>query len=150
MNADVPNRRLVVRAGGHHCVLALPDVHETMRPLAIEPVEGAPDGVRGLAVIRGVPVPVVDLAAVLGCHCGQPWSRFVSVRAGRRTVALAVEAVVGIREFDASTLNQMPPLMQSANPEIIASVGALDAELFLVLKTARLLREEIGAPGKGG
>lgn len=147
MHADIQNRRLVVRAGGHHCALALPDVEETMRPLAIEPVEGAPDGVRGLALIRGVPVPVVDLATVLGCPGGQRWTRFVSVRAGRRTVALAVDAVVGIREFDASTLNQMPPLVQGANPEIIESVGALDAELFLVLKTACLLREDPVAPG---
>lgn len=150
MPAEVQNRRLIVRAGGHQYALALPDVVETMRPLTFEPVEGAPPGVRGLAMIRGVPVPVVDLATLLGAVDAQCARRFVCVRAGARRVALAVEEVVGIREFDASTLSQMPPLLHQANPEIIESVGALDAELFLVLKTARLLPEDMVAPSREG
>jgi hypothetical protein len=48
--------------------------------------------VRGLAVIRGVPLPVVALAALFhadpgACGC------FVVVRTGERRVALAVDAV---------------------------------------------------------
>lgn len=148
MNREVRNRRLVVRAGAHRCALALEDVVETLRPLPIEAVDGAPQGVRGLAVIRGVPVPVLDLAAVLGSSDAQGWTRLVSVRAGERTVALGVAGVEGVREFDPSTLNRMPPLLQRANSALVDSVSVLDNELFLVLKAACLLPEETAVPGK--
>ena len=39
---------------------------ETMRPLPVEGLPAAPSFVAGVALIRGVPTPVVDLAALVG------------------------------------------------------------------------------------
>src|SRR6185436_6230529 len=52
------------RVGGLLCALPLEHVEETMRPLAIEAIAGGPAFVRGLAVVRGAPIPAVD--AVVG------------------------------------------------------------------------------------
>jgi chemotaxis signal transduction protein len=90
-------------------------------------------------VIRGAPVPVVDLARAMGAPdtpATKPASRFVSLRVGGRTVALLVEAVVGVRELDVSPTD-LPPLLGRA--EMIESIGALDAQLLVVLRAMRVL-----------
>ena len=53
---------VLVQAGLHLCALPLGAVIETLRPLPLRPLAGAPAGVLGVAVVRGSPVPVIDLA----------------------------------------------------------------------------------------
>ncbi len=146
MNHAEPNLRLLVRAGSHSCALRLADVIETMRPLPVEPLSGAPAGVLGMAVIRGTPVPVVDLALLLEDRAQRTPTRFICIRAGRRSVAVAVDAVLGIREIPAALLSGMPPLLRDARPDVIEAIGTLDTELFLVLKSARLMHADEAVP----
>ncbi|HLG56353.1 MAG TPA: chemotaxis protein CheW [Vicinamibacterales bacterium] len=135
---------LLCRVGNLLCALPLEHVEETMRPLAIEPLAGAPAFVRGLAVVRGIAVPVVDAAALLGVGIGRP-TRFVSVKAGSRRVALAVDAVEGIRRIPPASLDALPPLLGNSNADAISAVGTLDAELFLVLRSGRLVPDDLWA-----
>src|SRR5215831_758193 len=104
------------------------DVIETMRVLPIEAIAGAPRFVLGLAVIRGEPVPVVDVARLLGAEAAQP-RRFVTVRGARRPIALAVDAVLGVRAAVVE-LSELPPLAGAVAAEAIAAIGALDAQLL--------------------
>ncbi|KQW02895.1 hypothetical protein ASC87_00640 [Rhizobacter sp. Root1221] len=121
--------------------MPLAHVVETMRPLPVEAVAGAPHFVRGLAVIRGMPVPVVDAAHLLG-ELAAPANRFVTVIAGERRVALAVDSVLGVREVPTDSLHQLPPLLQEAGGDVVAAIGLLDAELLLVLSSTRLLPDD--------
>jgi chemotaxis signal transduction protein len=57
---------VVVRAGGHAYGLGVAAVVEVTRMVALAPVPGAEPWLAGMADVRGVPVPVVDLAARLG------------------------------------------------------------------------------------
>ena len=114
-----------------------------MRPLPIEAWSEAPDTVRGLCVIRGAPVPVVDLGTLFGALSNSLSTRFVAIRVGERRVALAVEAVLGIREFAPAVRTQMPPLLSDACTELVEAVGALDSELFMVLKACSVVPETI-------
>jgi len=139
----VSNLSLVICAGTHTCALNLADVVEIMRPLPVMPLAGAPEFVQGMSVIRGAPVPVVDLARVFGIPMQSPSTRFVAVRTGERAVALSVESVLGIRQIAPALLSGMPPLLQKAQPELVEAVGALDAELFLVLKAGKLVPERV-------
>lgn len=131
-------RALVVRAGARVCAVPLGHVGETLRPLAIEAVPNMPSFVCGLAIIRGLPTPVVDLATLLGAKAGSI-GRFVTVQAGQRRVALAVESVVGVRALDASAAQALPPLLHGASREAIEAVGTLDAELLVVLRASKLI-----------
>lgn len=133
---------LVCRVQAQLCALPLERVVETMRPLPIEPIAGGPSFVLGLAVIRGAPLPVVDTARLLGAQHEQA-ERFVVVEVDGRRIALAVGGVLGVRTVPPGSLHALPPLLREADTEVIAAVGRLDAELLLVLRSARLLPDQV-------
>ncbi len=138
---------LLFRVRTRLCALPLAHVLETMRPLPIEPMAGASPSLRGLAIIRGAPVPVVDVACLLGddstpadVEALTPASaRFVMTRIADRGIALAVDAVVGVRFIDGDSFREMPPLLRDADVDVVDAIGTLDAELLLVLRSARLV-----------
>jgi purine-binding chemotaxis protein CheW len=154
-SSETGDESLLFRAGAHLCALPVVHVVETMRPLPVKTIAGAlaamagaPSWVRGLAVIRGVPVPVIDVASLLeedspslGAHASRarPGARFVTLRVAGRPIALAVDCVVGVRTIARDALRDLPPLLHDAGAEVIASIGRLDTELLLVLRGARLL-----------
>lgn len=133
---------LVLVAGARRCALPLAAVRETMRPLPAVPVAGAPAFVLGAAVIRGEPTPVVDLAALLGDHAAGI-TRYVTVEAGGRTIALAVDAVGGVEAVDRGALAELPPLLGGAGDAVVA-LGAVDGALLALLETSALLPAEQG------
>ncbi len=132
---------LVLRAGTRTCALAIEHVLETTRPLPVTALPGTPAFVRGLAVVRGRAVPVVDLESFLGGEAAQPVARFVLVRCGERAAALAVAAVLGVRRR--GDVPAGAPLLSEACAGAIEEVGALDDQLLLVLRAGRLVPEEV-------
>lgn len=136
MDDSAPNGSQTLIVGVQTRVCALPLVHviETMRPLPVEPIAGAPPFVRGVAIVRGVPTPVVDLGAVLGAPGGVA-GRFVTLRLRDRQVALSVDTVLGVRDFDAATLHILPPLLQEASKDFIETIGTLDDQILFVLRS---------------
>lgn len=130
---------LLIRARAWICALRIEDVIETFRPLPVQPVPQAPASVSGAAVVRGQPIPVVNLAALLGAENGAPGGRFVIVRTGGRTVALEVDEVIGVRPVPHATLSAAPPLLGDAVREHVDALGALDARLLAVLNAAHII-----------
>jgi purine-binding chemotaxis protein CheW len=137
--ADAVANWLLCQAGSHRFALPLLYVIETMRPLPIEPLSGAPPLVRGLSIIRGAPVPVVD-AAMLFDDQPAPCERLVTARTGERTIALGVQRVFGIRALQQERLDRLPPLL--GDSETIAGIKILDRELMFFLHMTRIIPEE--------
>lgn len=136
-----PHVCLLCRVGSQRYALPIAHAVETMRPLPVEVVAGAPAGVLGLAVIRGAPTPVVDLAVVVGVADAAPPSRFVVVTVGGRRAALAVAEVLGVYPLDAATFEGLPPLLRGAAAGAVAAVGALDGEVLSLIDGARVVPE---------
>jgi purine-binding chemotaxis protein CheW len=138
---------LLFRVRRHLCALPLAHVVETMRPLPVETMSGAVSGVRGIAIIRGEPVPVVDIAGLFrdGPESSttepgpEPSARFVTVRIAGRTIALAVDSILGIRALALDSLGDLPPLLRDAGSDLVDSIGTLDSELLVLLRSARLV-----------
>jgi purine-binding chemotaxis protein CheW len=143
------DRFLLCRVGSRIAALEIRDVLETMRPLPIEPLTGAPTFVLGLAIVRGFPIPVVDADRLLGSSGSSSIppilpspARFVALKLGARSAALAVDAVLEIRTLPAGTLAGIPPLLGEATG-VVSAIGALDATLLLVLEAARLVPDSV-------
>jgi purine-binding chemotaxis protein CheW len=144
------DRFLLCRIGSRIGAVALKDVRETMRPLPIEPLMGTPRFILGVAIIRGFATPVVDAAQLVGPPTSQSVpstsasaARFVSLKIGERTAALAVDAVLDVRSLPAETLSNIPPRLLGEDVQLVSVIGALDAKLLLVLEAARLVPDSV-------
>jgi len=139
----VKRKALIVEIESRVCALPLAHVIETMRPLPIESLADVPSFVSGVAIIRGIPTPVVDLAAVLGTP-NEAAERFVTMRVGDKQVALSVNAVLGVRDLDTMMTSQkLPPLLQRASKDLVETIGTLDEQLLMVLRAGWELPDEV-------
>jgi purine-binding chemotaxis protein CheW len=138
--ARVENQQfmLVFEARRHLCAMPAEQVVETLRPLAVEPLAAAHDFILGLSAIRDRSVPVVDVGALLGTGGERNCTRFIVLRVEERFVALAVEAVLGVRKVASRSLQDLPPLLGEASTAHITSIGALDSAFLLVLRAGRV------------
>jgi purine-binding chemotaxis protein CheW len=135
---------LLCRAGTHLCAIPLEHVIEVMRVLPIAAVAGTPPYVRGLCIIRGAPVPVIDTGLLVGDQATPP-ERLVTIKTGNRAIALAAQTVLGIWAVDAGMFNALPPLLRDAASETIAAIGTRDAELLFFLRTTLVVPPELHA-----
>ncbi|HEY3175266.1 MAG TPA: chemotaxis protein CheW [Candidatus Polarisedimenticolia bacterium] len=134
---------LMIGAGAYVCAIPIEEIVETMRPLAAERVPGMPPYVRGLSVIRGSPVAVVDLVSLMGGAGSGDVTRFVTIRAGSRVVALAVPEVLGVGPLDDPAAGTPLPLIENAHPGLIQSTGTMAGRLLMVLRAGRILPEMV-------
>jgi purine-binding chemotaxis protein CheW len=130
---------LLCRAGSRAFALPIPDVVETLRALPIEQLAGAPSLVRGLCIIRGAAVVVLDTGVLFGDQALN-YQRIVTMRVGRRTIGFLAEAVIGIRTIPVDALAQLPPLLSEI--ETIGAITRLDDRLVFLLQAARAVPED--------
>ncbi len=135
---------LICRVGTRLCGIPLEHVLETMRPLPVAPLPQLPAFVDGLSLIRGRPTPVLDARRLLGQGAGlAACERYVTLRLGARSAALAVDAVLGVRQLELSRLGELPPLLREPGNDLVLALSTLDRELLVVLEHSRLLPESV-------
>ena len=145
MTEEVP-KALVVRAGTRVCAIPVSHVVETMRPLPIETLAGTPRFVRGVSVIRGAVLPVLDLEGLLGGgDAAAGYGRLVTVKIDEQRLALGVDEVLGIRNLRSSRLETLPPLLQHAGRGVIEALGAADSQVLVLLRVVRMVPEDVWA-----
>jgi purine-binding chemotaxis protein CheW len=135
---------LLCRIGERLLAVPLAAVLETMRPMPVASITGAPPFVLGVSTIRGEVLPVIDTAALLGAgDC--PVTRFVTITTGARALALAVGSVLGIRRLTDGDLRELPPLLHSIDRVMLSAIGILDEGLLLALDHSHLVPETLWA-----
>ncbi|GLK48168.1 chemotaxis protein CheW [Brevundimonas intermedia] len=106
------------------------------------PLPKAPDYMKGVVNLRGLVLPIIDLAARLGLPTKEPSARhaIMVVKCGTRTVGLLVEAVSDIVELDDSTRQETPELGDGAGGAgVIAGIFAVDGEMISLLDLDNVL-----------
>lgn len=130
---------LLCRAGSRAFALPISEIVEASRALPIEQLVDAPPLVRGLCIIRGAPVVVLDTGVLFGDRA-LDYQRIVTVRVGHRTIGFLAESVIGIRTIPADALPQLPALLSEI--ETISAITRLDDELVFLLRAARAVPED--------
>jgi purine-binding chemotaxis protein CheW len=134
---------LICRSDTLRYAVPLAQVIETMRPLPVKQVADMPAFVLGVSIIRGKGVPVLDTALLVSaCSSAHP-ARYVVIKINARTVCLAVDEVVGIRNVPLTLRADVPRLLNPFNSEILAAIAILDAELLVVLQSAHVISDEL-------
>lgn len=143
VGGDSRAQLLVFRAGAIIGAIPLATVLETFRPLPVERIPGTAACVLGASLIRGQATPVVDARILFSTSATAPSSRIVLLRVASRAVGLAVDSVLGIRQFEEATFRELPPLLQVADAGLVSEIGRLDSDLFVLLDSARLVPESV-------
>lgn len=103
--AGTEDRFLLVQAGEDRCVLPLGRVRRIVRDLAVQPLPGTTPELKGLAEFGGEPLPVLDLARLVGAAPGANPAYPVTVIAwagadeALELVGLAVDSVLEVVEL---------------------------------------------------
>jgi purine-binding chemotaxis protein CheW len=145
------NHYLICRSDDKLCALPLGHVVETMRALPIEALPAVPEFVLGASIVRDEVMPVVDAATLLGADGKKRKvmaTQFVTLKldAGQqseRHIALAVDAVLGVRALARDTSSDIAPLLTGAQQRLIDAVSVLDSQLLLVLQAAQLISDNV-------
>ncbi|MNX23552.1 CheW-like domain protein [compost metagenome] len=132
MSSTATFKALLVKSRSRLVALPMASVVETMRPLPITPLPGLARVVRGLSVIRGLPVPMLDLGMWLDGEESQA-TRVVTFRAGERIAGLLVDEVLGVEDLEAQALHALPFDGEGA----LEAVGAVDSQILVVFQAAR-------------
>lgn len=133
---------LLVRADRLTCAFPLDAVSEITRALPLRVLGGLPAYVRGASVIRGAATAVIDLSLLLGGQAQADPGRYVVLSTGS-PVALAVDAVAGVRKLPLETLGRLPRLLTDSGREHVRSLLSLDGDLVPVMASALVLPDEV-------
>jgi purine-binding chemotaxis protein CheW len=99
-------RCLLVQAGEYLCAIPLHQVRRVVRSLRVSPFPGAGEELLGLAEFAGEPVPVFDLARLVGAPAGPHPDFPVTVIAGGEggeLVGLNTDAALRFVDVDRAT-----------------------------------------------
>jgi purine-binding chemotaxis protein CheW len=125
---------LVAFAVDDRCLaLDLDAVDRVVPMVAVTPLPRAPEVVLGAIDVAGAVVPVFDIRRRLGLRPREygPDACLVLARTERRSVAVPVDEVHGVREVDAAAVAGAETLMMPGR-EHVAGVVALDDGLLLI------------------
>ena len=101
---------LLVQAGEYVCALPLRSVRRVLRALTIHPLPGATDELKGLAEFAGEPLPVLELARLVGAPPGANPSYPVTIvvwvgpQDARELAGLAADAALEVAEVQLTSV----------------------------------------------
>ena len=121
------------------------EVHSTREILKLESIAAVPQSpefIEGIINVRGHAVAVIDLRKRFGIK--DPGvtekTRIMIVRSSRMIVGLIVDAVMGVRSFDASRIQPTPAIVSTqVDHRFISGVSRLDDRMIFLVNLDEIL-----------
>jgi chemotaxis signal transduction protein len=131
---------LLVKAGEYVCALPLVSVRRVLRSLSVHPLPGSSPELKGLAEFAGEPLPVLDLARLIGSPPGATPAYPVTIVVwvgpadARELVGLAADSALEV-------VDVAPGSIVAGDGGFIRGEAAIGAEVVRVLHLEALGRE---------
>jgi len=117
-------------------------VREVMRTPAITAAPDMPAAVKGMVSLRGILVPVVDLADFIGMQTETPRDIMIVTEYNGHTQGFLVESVDTILRLDWSKMRVPPEMLMANLGGLVTAVTELqDGRLVMMLDVERILSE---------
>lgn len=130
------------RSGGQEYALETRFVHEVLRSTELTPLPGAPPLLRGLTLLRGEVLPVVELGPLFGRPVSGSGSGVLLIGLGRADLGLSVEAVEEVVLLSRDTLLPPPATIAAEAARLVSGIhreGTLLLEGEALLSDSRLV-----------
>lgn len=128
--------------GEHRCAMALGDVDEVLRVVAVTPLPVAPAFIEGVINRRGVVTPVIDLRKRVGLSCGpyDSTTRIVMTAIHGQSTGVIVDEVSEVVEISEAGLGIDPSEALGMDLRQYASRVVRDGtELVVVIDPGKIL-----------
>lgn len=131
--------------GRETMAITIAPVREIIEYAAPTDVPMMPGSVRGVINLRGMVVPVVDLAVRLGRTAGSVTRKtcIVVVETGDaeapQTFGIVVDAVNAVIDIAAAEIEPPPPFGAALRTDFIAGLGKVNGQFIVILDTAKIL-----------
>lgn len=140
---ETTERFLTFQLEGESYAASIMDVREILKVRSLTDVPRAPRAVLGVISKRGVVLPVVDLAVLLGLRAPERRvdadQRVLVVGEGDRICGLRVDAVAEVVKLGADQVEGVPPSLGSRNAGLLVGLGRVGAHMHIVLDLRAVL-----------
>ncbi len=113
------------------------------REQKIVSVPNAPDNIKGIINMRGIIVPVYNLARKFGFEdIDSKNSQLIITRINDMYLAVEVEGVEEIFDISAASLSEIPKIVLGSRTSYIKEVAKVKDELIIIIDIDKLLSED--------
>ena len=146
-NASV-REYITFRIGAQYYCIDIMSVREIRGWTPATVLPRAPGFVRGVINLRGVVLPIIDLADRLGFAPAEPTPRHVIIvtQTGRQVVGLLVDAVGEVLELPDAAREQNPINLDRKLAAVSAGVYRLDGRLLVVIRAMNVVPDAVWQP----
>jgi purine-binding chemotaxis protein CheW len=135
-----PLRVCLISLGGELFAIDLRNVREVFEVESLTPVPGMPTALAGVANLRGVVMPVVDLRSMLGLPVSGPRLNFaVVLKHGQHQVGVLVEDVPQIRTVQQEDFLPAPSQGPQGPSQFVNAILKMDDRIGGVVEVPTLL-----------
>ena len=146
---DTKDREMIILVFGHNDEnfgLEVNDVREIVRvPSSITRVPNAPSHIKGVINLRGIIVPVLDIASIMEGHEHERTteSRIIVVEYTDIQFGILVDEVREVNTIYESQIEQVPEMETSLSPDSVKGVAKVeDGRLIVLLDLPALFQIE--------
>jgi purine-binding chemotaxis protein CheW len=138
---------LAFKVGGEDYAVDLHEVKEILKHRPVTSVPRTKDFVAGVISVRGVVMPVVDLARRLGLGSGEPTShtRILVVGDLEQRYGLVVDGVMGVERGANLRVEPPPGVISGSVAEFFEGIGRMGSKMFILLRLEAILDFEAEA-----
>ncbi len=143
-NVGAGEQLVVFTIGTDEFGISIQLVREIIKEAKVVRVPNMPAHVKGVLNLRGLVIPIVDLAEQLGVEAqnnGQKERKILIVERGDTQVGYLVNAVSEVLSVPRDALEAPRSSLGSLDHSVVASICKLGERLFPVLNMSRLLGE---------
>ena len=137
---------ITFRIGSQYFCVDIMSVREIRGWTPATQLPRAPGFVRGVINLRGIVLPVIDLAERLGFYPAEPTPRHVIIVAqtGRQIVGLLVDAVSDIIALPSEKVQATPDVGSEAAHDFVVGVMAIDDRMISLIALDSIMPSIIG------
>jgi len=144
-DAETLRQWLTFFLGGEEYAINIEIVNEIIKPREITDIPGVPDFVLGIISLRGIIVPVYDLACRLGLGRvdEQQPNRIIICQGEDRPVGLLVDHIRQVVRLSEAGIESPSAVLASPEREFIAGVGRFQGRMLILLQLKNILNPEL-------
>jgi purine-binding chemotaxis protein CheW len=146
VKANATREYITFRIGAQYFCIDIMSVREIRGWTPATALPRAPGCVRGVINLRGVVLPIIDLADRLGFAATEPTARHVIIVAqtGKQIVGLLVDAVSDIIDIAADKLQPTPDIGSEAARSFVIGVMAIEDRMISLIALESVMPTQVG------